>query len=276
MDDPEATATQTPPPPATAEVPAVPAPEAPVESPAPVEAEAPVPTPAEAETPETPEVPLDPRDELEQERFKPHLERRDRRIVERVRQEEATTRQEAQVSVDAQEVTRSLQNIYGNIAQKLGDGDSEAVERLLPRLEAAAAPFVGAEKKKLRDEGNKEGQAQLHQGILAAVQQSLGQRVWEDMEDYYTTTTSGLTWVDILDKYHELRSGGAKETWKTEKTTLEAQIEDLKAKARPEGPDTTPKGGGGGKKYLELTSEERRAMSSAEVDAMQARERGER
>ena len=246
MDDSEATATQTAPETPTVAVPAVP--ETP-EAPAPEVPAAPDPTPA-PETPEVPEVPEppNPRDELEHERFKPHLERRDRRIAAAAREEEAATRKEAQVSVDAQEVTRSLQNIYGNIVQKLGDADSEAVERLLPRLESAAAPFVEAEKKKLRDEGSKEGQATLHQGILASVQQSLGQRAWEDMEDYFSTT-SGLTWADILNKYHELRSGGAKETWKTEKTTLETQIEDLKAKARPDGPDTAPKGGGGSGGY---------------------------
>ena len=262
MDDPEATATQTPPEVPTAEVPApaVPAPETP---------EAPVPTPAE-EPPEEPEAPPDPRDELGHERFKPHLERRDRRIREAARQEEATTRQVAQVSVDAQEVNRTLQNIYGNIAQKLGDADTEAVDRLLPRLEAAAAPFVEAEKKKLKDEGNKEGQAFLHQGILASVQQSLDARAWEDMEDYFNTT-QGLTWADILNKYHELRSGGAKESWKTEKTSLEAQIEDLKAKARPDGPDTTPKGGGDGRSDNERLLDDNTPIE--EVKEIRARQR---
>ncbi len=260
MDDTEATATQTPPEAPTVEVPAVP--ETP-ETPAPEVPEAPAPTPAEAEVPEPP----DPRDELEDERFKPHLERRDRRIAATVREEEAATRQQTQVSVDAQEVSRTLQNIYGNIAQKLGDSDAEAVERLLPRLEAAAAPFVEAEKKKLRAEGNTEGQAQFHQGVLAAVQQSLGKRAWEDMEDYYTKE-SGLTWVDILNRYHELRSG----KWKTEKTTLEAQVEDLKAKARPEGPDTTPKGGGGGRptpqEYNAATFERRQEWKDKGIEPL--------
>ncbi len=244
MDDPEATATQTPTTP-TVEV-EVPAPAVP-ETPAPEAPEAPGPTPAEAVKEEVKDEPPDPRDEIEHERFKPHLERRDRRILQRVREEEAANRQEAQVSVDAQEVNRTLQNIYGNIAQKLGDGDTEAVDRLLPRLEAAAAPFVEAEKKKLRDEGNKEGQATLHQGVLASVQQSLGQRAWEDMEDYFTTT-SGLTWADILNKYHELRSGDLK----AKQTTMEAQMETLKAKARPEGPDTASKRGADGRSDEEL------------------------
>ncbi len=241
MDDPEATATQTPPPPATAEVPAIP--EAPA-VPAPVEAEAPGPPPAEKEA-EVKEEPPDPRTELEDERFKPHLERRDRRTAERVRTEEAQNRQAAQVSVDAQGVNRTIQNVYGNIAQKLGEGDTEAVDRLLPRLEAAAAPYLEAEKTKLKAEGNQEGQAQLHQGILASVQQSLGQRAWEDMEDYYTST-NGLTWADILNKYHELRSSGATQSSSDEITSLKAQMEDLKAKARPEGPDTTTKTAVGG------------------------------
>jgi hypothetical protein len=247
MDDPEATATQTPPPPATAEVPAVPEAE-----PAPVEAEAPGPPPAEEEVKEeVKEEPSDPRTELEDERFKPHLERRDRRTAERIRAEEAQNRQAAQVSVDAQEVNRTIQNVYGNIAQKLGEGDTEAVNRLLPRLEAATAPYMEAEKAKLKAEGNQEGQAQLHQGILASVQQSLGQRTWEDMEDYYTST-NGLTWVDILNKYHELRSSGATKSSSEEITSLKAQIEDLKAKVRPEGPDTTQKRGTDGRSDEEL------------------------
>ena len=244
MDDPEATATQTPPETPTVEVPAVPA------TPAPEVPEAPAPTPAEAEVPEVP-APPDPRDELEDERFKPHLERRDRRIVAAAREEEAKTRQAAQVSVDAQEVGRQIQNVYGNIAQRLEGEGVEVLDKYLPRLEAIAGPYSADEKKKLtaqgHEEGHKKGQAELHQGVLAAVQQSLGQRAWEDMEDYYTKE-SGLTWVDILDRYHELRSG----KWKDEKTTLEAQIEDLKAKARPDGPDTTRKDGADGRSDEEI------------------------
>lgn len=271
MDDPEATATQTPPDAPTVEVetPAVstPVPEAPV---------APDPTPAaEPEKPETPAAPPDPRDELEDERFKPHLDRIRRQEANRVQQEEVAKRQEAQASADAKEVGRAIANAYGNIAQRLKNEGVEVLDEWLPRLEAIAAPYSDKEREKLKGEGreagNKAGQVELSQGILATVQHSLGQRAWEDMEDYFTTT-SGLTWADILNKYHELRSGKSKEKI----TSLEAQMESLKNIKRPEGPDTTPKGGGGSKKYSELTPEERRAMSSAEVDAMQARERGEK
>ena len=78
---------------------------------------------------------------------------------------------------------------------------------------------------------------------------------------------------DFLKKVSEKGNDPTIKALRAEITAKDAQIEDLKAKARPEGPDTTPKGGGGSKKYSELTSEERQAMSSTEIDAMLARER---
>ena len=75
-----------------------------------------------------------------------------------------------------------------------------------------------------------------------------------------------------MDKYVGFLESKSERALRTKITSQEAQIEDLKAKARPEGPDTTPKSAASTKRYSELTFEERQAMSHAEVDALLARQ----
>ena len=56
---------------------------------------------------------------------------------------------------------------------------------------------------------------------------------------------------------------------------LTAQLNQFKGQARTDGPTSLPGSAGSGKRYSQLTPEERNAMSSKEIDAMLARERGE-
>ena len=272
MDDtPEATAIQTPPPAEIVEAPAAPEVSAETtapEVPAPEAPEVPGPSAAPEETPE--ETPLNPRDELEHKRFKPHLERRDRRTAERVRAEEAQNRQQAQASADAESVNLAIQNAYGNIAQKLEGEGVETLDRYLPRLEAVTAPWVEKEKTKLRDEGATKGAGQAAQQLYGAVLGSLDSRGQEDLQDY-VVQNHGASWADILNQRDEIRENKTKKSSSDEITSLKAQIEGLKAKARPDGPDTTPKGGSDGRSDEEIQLDPNTSIEKLiEIEARQA------
>jgi hypothetical protein len=88
---------------------------------------------------------------------------------------------------------------------------------------------------------------------------------------------------EILDRLTEARTGGrikeavekAVKPKDEEIARLTASLNQLKGQSR-EGPERLPGSAGGGKRYSQLTPDERRAMSSKEIDAMLARERGEK
>jgi hypothetical protein len=233
--------------------------------------EVPVPTPAEVvETPKTeaapeatpaeetkPEAeptetkpepePIDPYDELGEERFKSVLESRDRRQGEQIRADYQTQYEQAVGNWKATEAHKQLAGIYGNILQKLEDGDADTVGKLVGRLEEAIEPYSESYKKGLKAEGSSEAAQELY----GVVKGSLDSRGQDELQDYLIANR-GAGWGDILKKRDEIREGKVNKSSSDEITSLEATIEDLKAKARPEGPDTTPKGGPDGRSDEEL------------------------
>ena len=203
-------------------------------------------TPAEETKPEAelteakPEEP-DPYDELEHERFKPVLERRDRRTNERIQADYQRQYDEATGNWKATEAHKQLAGIYGNILQKLDEGDADTVGKLVGRLEEAVEPYSEAYKKGIKAEGSQEAARELYGAVIG----SLDHRGQDELQDYLTVNR-GAGWGDILKKRDEIREGSTKKSSSDEITSLKAQMEDLKAKARPEGPDTTTKGSVGG------------------------------
>lgn len=229
-------------------------------------------TPAEETKPEAepteakPEVEVpDPYDELEHERFKPVLERRDRRIDTQVRENYQRQYEEATGNWKATEAHKQLAGIYGNILQKLDEGDADTVGKLVGRLEEAVEPYSEAYKKGIKAEGSQEAAQQLYGAVLG----SLDPRGQDELQDYLTTTRNA-GWGDILKKRDEIREGKTTKSASEKVTSLEATIEDLKAKKRPEGPDTTTKtavGGDDDKRLLDPTT------PIAEVREIRARQK---
>ena len=209
-------------------------------------------TPAEETKPEaeptetTPEVPepIDPYDELEHERFKPVLERRDRRLDEQVRGDYQRQYEEATGNWKATEAHKQLAGIYGNILQKLEEGDADTVGKLVGRLEQAVEPYSDSYKKGLRAEGSRGAAQELYGAVMG----SLDHRGQDELQDYLATARN-TGWGDVLKKRDEIREGRSKKTTSDKITSLETQIEALRAKARPDGPDTAQKGGGGSGGY---------------------------
>ena len=189
----------------------------------------------------------DPYDVLAMDAFKPHLERRDQRIEEGIRTNYQTQLAEATGNWKATEAHKQLAGIYGNILQKLEDGDADTVGKLVGRLEEAVEPYSKSYKDGIKAEGSSETAQQLY----GAVRGSLDPRGQDELQDYLIANR-GAGWGDILKKRDEIREGKAKKSSSDETTSLKAQIEDLKAKARPEGPDTTPKGGADGRSDAEI------------------------
>ena len=115
----------------TAEAPKTEAVETPAEETKP-EAE-PTETKPEETKPEVPEPP-DPYDELEHDRFKPVLERRDRRVEERVRTDYQRQDDAATGNWKATEAYKQLAGSSGTILAKLGEGATATVGKLVVRL----------------------------------------------------------------------------------------------------------------------------------------------
>lgn len=276
----EATATQTdlPSPAEVAEAPVTPAEETVAAEPTPPPEPVEEPAPSAEETP-PPFATIkgqaleDAYGVLDHDEMKPHLERRDRRVDDRIRQEYQGQFEEAKKGLESTHAHKTLAGIYGNILQKLQDSDIEGTARLIDRLETAIEPYKEGHDKGLRSEGAMSASRQ----ILGQFQASLGRREQEEFEDFYATSRNA-TWKDIIDRYVELRGVATKKPLQDENTSLKAENETLKERIRSgRGPDLTPAGGGGGtKKYSEMTPEERKALTSEEVDALLARERGER
>ncbi len=134
---------------------------APVEVTTPAEETKPEAEPTEAKPEEAkPEAP-DPYDELEHERFKPVLERRDRRSADTIRQDFQRQYEEATLNWKSTEAHKQLAGIYGNILQKLEDGDADTVGKLVGRLEEAVEPYSESYKKGLKSEGSQEAAQEL-------------------------------------------------------------------------------------------------------------------
>lgn len=246
----EATTTQTdlPSPAEAVEAPATPAEGAPEPATAPETAEEPAPS-----TEETPPQPFatikgqtleDAYGVLDHEEMKPYLERRDRRVDDRIRQEYQGQFDEAKKGLEATHAHKTLAGIYGNILQKLQDSDIEGVTRLIDRLDTAIEPYKEDHAKGLRSEGAMSASRQ----ILGEFQASLGRREQESFEDFCATRRNA-TWKDIIDHYVELRGVSTKKPLQEKVTSLETQLEEAKRRIREGGgaPDLAPKGGGVGK-----------------------------
>ncbi len=102
----------------------------------------------------------------------------------------------------------------------------------------------------------------------AAGDQSLAQSFMNRLDMLQNGVPDPNLFHDFLKKVSAKSSAATKEPLQKEIASLEAQIEDLKSKARPDGPDTAPKGGGGGGKYSDMTPEERAALSNEERDRL--------
>lgn len=182
----------------------------------------------------------DPYDVLDHEAMKPHLARRDRHTEESIRQEYQGQFEQAKRGLEASDLRRTVAGYYGNILQKLQDGDAEMVDKLVGRMDAVVEPY----KKDTEDGIRGEGAVTAAQTFMAVLTSQLGRREQDEFQDF--TSKRGVTWEQTVDRYFDLRATGTKKSSQDEITSLKAQIEALKAKARPEGPDTTSKGGGGG------------------------------
>jgi hypothetical protein len=108
-------------------------------------------------------------------------------------------------------------------------------------------PFSEDYRAGLKAEGSQETAKQLYGAVLG----SLDHRGQDELQDYLTVNR-GVGWGDILTKRDEIRESKSNQSSSEKVTSLKAQIEDLKAKVRPEGPDTTQKRGTDGRSDEEL------------------------
>ena len=242
----EATPTQTPLEPLTAEVAEqVEAETQPAPEPAPEEPEAPGPSPAEEVAP-TPFATLkgeEVADEyalLDHELVRPHFERQLRRERESLQEQYNQAVKEAKENLEAIHENRLYANYIGNLLQKLREED-------LPGADAIAERFANSLEKKERHEQllGTAGEARANAAVLKTLDDTLGRREQDQFDDWRSRNRSA-TWKDIFEQYVELRAVTSKKPLQDEVRSLKAENEQLKQRLREgKGPDLTPKGGGG-------------------------------
>ena len=248
-----------------AEAPATVAEETAAAEPAPEAGTEPEPTPTEEVKPWA--AISDPFDLLELEDLKPHLERREARIENRIKGEYQGQFEEATKSWTATEAHKQLAGIYGNILQKLEDADIDGSTKLIDRLEAAVEPLTETYKNALRSEGGTRAGNQLWKEMLATVD-AKGQ---DKLEDF--ASNPKRSWGDVMKHYAEVvgesrYNDGFKKGMESRDKAL---AEKAKAEGRAgEGPNTAPARAGGERRptvaeYSAATSEQRRKWREEEV-----------
>ena len=235
----EATATQTPLAPLTAEVteqvePTTDAPLAP--EPAPEAPEAPGPSPTKEEEPPFAVLKgqkiADEYELLDHDLVKPHLERQLRRDRETLQGQYDAAVKETKETLEAVNENRLFANYVGNLLQKMREED-------LPGAEVLAEKFIGAlQKKESYDKAlSTAGMMNANKTVLETLSTTLGRREQDQFEDWKAQHRDA-TWKDIVDRYVELRAVTAKKPLQDEVTSLKAENEKLKQRLREgKGPD---------------------------------------
>lgn len=167
-----------------------------------------------------------------------HLERRDRGVEERLQTDYRQRYEVATKSWESQQVHKQMAGFYGNILQKIEDGDAETVGKLIDRLEKAVEPYAEPYRQSLKDEGA----AGVGTHFLVALRNSLPRRGQDELMDYITTHRSA-PWETIVKERDRLREDGSRKPLEDEITSLKAANEELKRRATT-GPDLTKPAGG--------------------------------
>ena len=210
----------------------------------------------------------DPFDLLELEDLKPHLERRESRIESRIKEEFRGQFEEATKSWQATEAHKQLAGIYGNILQRLEDGDIDGSAKLIDRLETAVEPLTEKYKNALRSEGGTSAGNQLWKEMLA----TLDAKGQDKLEDF--AANPKRSWGDVMKHYAEV-SGEARYNAgfaEGKKAEAKAQAEKAKVETRAtEGPNTAPSQAGGGRRptvaeYSPAPSEQRKKWRDEGVE----------
>jgi hypothetical protein len=174
-------------------------------------------------------------------KIKPFLDRWQTRTETRLQEQADARLKEAQDGWESSQTYQTLAGYYGRIMQAIQNGESEPTEKMLANLSAAVKPLEPSFIAGLR----REGQLGERQTALKELTSTLGRREQDEFEDFHTTKR-GLTWKDVLDRYVALREQGVKKPYTEKITSLEAQVEELKGRAREGvGPDLAPKGASG-------------------------------
>jgi len=218
-----------------------------VEAPATSE-EAATPLPAAEEVaPPEPESPFaSVRDEyevVEHPRVKPVVEKMLRRREEALAAEYEQRQQQETRNWEATETYKTIAGLQGRILEQIDNGNVEASERLIGRLESLAKPF----EPEYQQHFQQAGAAQTFQSAMAAFKEGLDMRRQDELDD--VRQRRGATWGDLIAA--RVKVGVEREREKWEKDGIEkgrkAALEDIAARERGDpnnNPDLAPKSAG--------------------------------
>ena len=200
----------------------------------------------------------DPYDLLDLPELKPHLERRDGRVADTIRDDYQKRYEDATADWEATNLHNTLAGYYGSIAQKLdaADFDPEAAAKLIDRLAKLAEPYMEPYRNRLHGQGVAGASTQF----LKLLKGSLPAKQADELDDL---SRQGKSWPDLIEKYAAFAVAG-------KQRTLENQVRERveleeRAKLRNEGPPPVkPAGGGGGgeKPYADIVG----TLTPAQID----------
>jgi hypothetical protein len=233
---------------------------------APAEAAPPTETPPAEEPTSEPQT-FDPYEALDREEMRPVLEQRDKRTRREIETQLQGEYEEKTRSWESQQTANTLAGYYGNLLQRIADMDGEGFEKAVASMQAFAEPLM----KDFRESIRKTEASLAATGLYAHMATSLKTRDRDAFEKYVEDNRVG--WPDAFKEYVRLATSEQLSDKDAEIGRLRDTIERMKAEGRTDkGPNLATSTPGGGKRYSQMTREERAALSPAERDAAVARE----
>ena len=207
----------------------------------------------------------DPTDLFDLEDVKPVLERRDMRVEQRLRADYEARLVGATKTWQSQEAHKQLAGIYGNILQRIEDGEIDATPKLIDRLETAYEPFKADYAETLRGEGANTMGVRMWNAMLA----TLDTKSRDKLEE--VAFSPGKGWEDIMKSYADTAITEAVAPKDKKIAQLEATIEKMKATTRStEGANLAPSQAGASSDL----NKARRDYADGKISTAKARELG--
>ena len=164
---------------------------------------------------------------------------------------------------------RNLEGVIGNLDEKLRSLEAEpadvakAAAQIAKLRESLDEGYTAS----LKEQGFNDAAKQYDQAILGAVMQRLDEKGKDNFDD---TLKGAKTYGDVLDYLVDRKT----QPQKAEIEKLKLEIEKMKKDTREgQSPNLAEGSSGGGRRYSDMTFEERAALSDAQRDALIAQER---
>jgi len=215
---------------------------------------------------------FDPYEALDRAEMLPVLEQRDKRRERELRGTLDSEYGERTKSWEATQTANTLAGYYGNLLQKLADGDAEGYEKSINSMQEFARPLMRDFASGLEATAGRN----IVNALSHLMSSSLKTRDRDEFDGFVEANqhkSPQELWPATFKEYVRLAHGDEIAKLKGELASKDDIIGRLKAEGRTDkGPNLAQGISGGSKRYADMTSDERNALSPQQRDAIIARE----